>query len=50
MGIVSLIGVKNAVLFFVKKSKMYGSIMFFTGFVMIIIGWFMFTLVGFLAQ
>ena len=50
MGIVALIGLKNTVLFFVKRSKMVGSIFFFLGFFMIIMGWYMFTLLGFISQ
>jgi hypothetical protein len=48
MGVVSLVGPKNAVLFFAKKTKMMGSAFYFSGFVLIIIGWFMFTTIGFL--
>ena len=48
-GIVALIGLKNAMMFFGKKSKILGSVFYFLGFIMIIIGWYMFTLLGFLA-
>ena len=50
LGVVTLVGPKNAVMFFVKKTKIRGSLMFFSGFAMIIVGWFMFTTVGFLLQ
>lgn len=50
MGVVSLVGPKNTLLFFAKKNKIIGSAFFFSGFTMIIIGWFMFTLVGFVMQ
>jgi len=50
MGILSLIGPKNTLLFFTKKTKIMGSIFYFIGFVMIIIGWYMFTFLGFSAQ
>ena len=49
MGIVSLIGLKNTLMFFGKRSKIQGSIFFFLGFIMIIIGWYMFTFLGFIA-
>ena len=49
MGIISLIGAKSTLLFFSKKSKIQGSVFYFLGFVMIIIGWYTFTLLGFLA-
>jgi len=41
-----LIGLKNTVLFFAKKSKIIGSAFFFLGFVFIIIGWQFFTFAG----
>ena len=50
MGIVALIGFKNTMGFFAKRSKIMGSVFFFLGFVMIIIGWYMFTTLGFTAQ
>jgi hypothetical protein len=50
MGIVALIGLKSTLAFFTKKSKLQGSIFYFLGFFMIIIGWYMFTFLGFLAQ
>ena len=49
-GVVALIGLKNALMFFGKKTKIQGSVFYFTGFLMIVIGWYMFTLLGFLAQ
>src|SRR5687767_13519776 len=50
MGICSLIGVKNTIMFFFKKSKLRGSAFFFAGFILIIIGWYLFTTLGFFAQ
>lgn len=50
MGIASLIGVKSTIMFFLKKSKIMGSVFFFTGFFMIILGWYMFTALGFASQ
>ena len=49
MGIIALIGFKNTMGFFAKRSKIMGSVFFFLGFVMIIIGWYMFTVLGFTA-
>ena len=49
MGVVALVGLKNAVGFFTRSSKIQGSIFFFAGFLIIMIGWWMFTLVGFLS-
>jgi hypothetical protein len=50
MGIIALIGPKNTLLFFAKKTKILGSGFYFIGLLMIIIGWYMFTFLGFLAQ
>ena len=50
MGVVALVGFKNAVGFFTRSSKIQGSIFFFAGFLIIMLGWWMFTLVGFLSQ
>jgi hypothetical protein len=50
MGMISLVGVKQTVSFFCRKSKLQGSIFFFLGFVMIVIGWFLFTTAGFVLQ
>ena len=50
MGIVALIGFKNTIGFFAKKSKIMGSVFFFIGFIMIIMGWYMFTVLGFMIQ
>ena len=47
MGVVALIGPKNTVAFFTKKSKLTSSIVYFAGLFIIIIGWRMFTLLGF---
>ena len=49
MGMVSFIGAKNTVLFFIKPSKLMGSGFFFLGFIMILIGWYMFTFLGFIS-
>ena len=50
MGIVILVGPANTVGFFTRKTKLKGSICFFTGFVLIVIGWFGFTFAGFMLQ
>eukprot|EP00347_Sterkiella_histriomuscorum_P016261 403353871 len=50
MGIIALIGLKSTFMFFGKKSKLMGSIFFFLGFFMIALGWYTFTLLGFIAQ
>jgi hypothetical protein len=50
MGIVALIGLKSTILFFTKKSKLMGSAFYFLGLFFIIIGWYMFTLLGFVIQ
>ena len=50
IGIVSLIGPVNAVSFFVKKSKVLGSVFYFGGITIMIVGWKFFTLAGFLMQ
>ena len=47
MGIVSLIGPKATLVFFSKKQRLVGSGCYFGGFLLIIIGWFLFTTVGF---
>ena len=47
MGIVSLIGPKNTLGFFSKKGKIVGSLFYFIGLVIMIIGFKLFTLVGF---
>jgi hypothetical protein len=47
MGLISLIGVKSTLMFFLRKSKMMGTGFFFLGFIMIIIGWPFFTIIGF---
>jgi hypothetical protein len=47
MGVVSLVGPKNAAMFFAKKSKVVGSAFFFSGFLLIIIGFYFFTTIGF---
>ena len=48
MGIVSLIGPKNTIGFFTKKGKIMGSIFYFLGLVIIIIGYTFFTMIGFI--
>ena len=50
MGIVILIGPTNAVTFFTRKTKIKGSACFFSGFLLIVIGWFGFTFAGFMLQ
>ena len=50
MGITALVGPKNTVAFFIKKNKLKGSVAYFTGMIMIILGYPMFTLTGFLIQ
>ena len=50
MGVIALIGLKSTFMFFGKKSKLQGSIFFFAGFLMIALGWYTFTLLGFTAQ
>ena len=50
MGIVALIGPQNTAGFFLKKSKMTGSIVYFVGLSMIILGWRFMTTLGFLMQ
>jgi len=48
MGVVSLVGFKNAVGFFTRESKIKGSAFFFLGLLFIIVGWYLFTVTGFL--
>ena len=50
MGVVALIGPKNALAFFTKKSKMASSAFYFAGLGMIILGYRFFTLIGFCLQ
>ena len=50
MGMVSLVGIKQTIVFFGRPSKIFGSVLFFAGFALITIGWFMFTTVGFVMQ
>ena len=50
MGIVILIGPANTLGFFMRKTKVKGSACFFSGFLLIVIGWFGFTLIGFTLQ
>jgi hypothetical protein len=50
MGVVALVGLKNAVGFFTRSTKIQGSAFFFVGLVFIVIGWWMFTLIGFTCQ
>ena len=47
MGIVVMIGVGNAALFFTRKNNIKGSIFYFGGFLSIIIGWYFMTFLGF---
>ena len=48
MGIVALIGPQNTAGFFMKKSKITGSMVYFAGLSMIILGWRFMTTLGFL--
>ena len=50
MGLVVVVGPQNTVGFFMRKGKIVGSAVFFAGFIMIVIGWFLFTTFGFLLQ
>ena len=50
MGIIALVGPKNTLTFFTKKNKIKGSAFYFSGMMMIILGWPMFTLGGFVLQ
>ena len=50
MGIIALIGPANTMTFFGKKSKIMGSAFYFTGVIMIILGWRFFVLGGFILQ
>ena len=47
MGLVVVVGPKFTVQFFMRKGKIVGSAFFFSGFILIIFGWFMFTTIGF---
>ena len=50
MGLVALVGPANTGNFFMRKGKIVGSAVFFGGFVLIVIGWFLFTTLGFVLQ
>jgi hypothetical protein len=50
MGVVALVGPKNAFTFFTRESKIKGSAFYFIGFVLIVVGWYLFTFLGFLSQ
>ena len=50
MGLVILVGPSNTVAFFMRKTKMKGSLCFFVGFLMIVVGWFGFVFLGFMMQ
>ena len=49
MGVVALVGYKNAFGFFSRESKIKGSAFFFAGLVLIMIGWYLFTFLGFVS-
>ena len=49
-GFIFLIGTWGTVQFFIRKTKIKGSIVFFTGFFLIVVGFYGFTIVGFLLQ
>jgi hypothetical protein len=50
MGVVALVGFKNTITFFTRSSKIKGSVFFFLGLILIVTGWYLFTLAGFLSQ
>ena len=50
MGVVALVGPKNTIMFFSKKTKIVGSAFYFAGFLMILLGFWMSTTIGFLLQ
>ncbi len=50
MGVIALIGLKPTFMFFGKKTKLQGSIFYFFGLLLIIIGWYMFTVLGLISQ
>lgn len=50
MGLVALIGPQKTLVFFLKKKTRMGSVFFFGGMFLIILGWFLFTTIGFLCQ
>ena len=50
MGVVALVGLKNAVGFFTRESKVRGSAFFFLGLVLILTGFYLCTFLGFVAQ
>lgn len=50
MGLFVVGGPKKTLAFFMREGKIVGSAIFFAGFLMIIIGWFLFTTAGFLLQ
>jgi hypothetical protein len=50
MGVVALVGFKNTITFFTRSSKIKGSVFFFLGLFMIVTGWYLFTLAGFVCQ
>ena len=50
MGLVVVVGPTNTLGFFMRKGKIMGSAVFFAGFILIMLGWFMFTTLGFLLQ
>ena len=50
MGVVALVGFKNAASFFGRESKIKGSVFFFAGLLLIMLGWYLCTLLGFVGQ
>ena len=48
MGLVVVVGPQNTISFFMRKGKVMGSAVFFIGFILIILGWFLFTTLGFM--
>ena len=50
MGFFAQVGSKNTRGFFLRRDKIVGSAVFFGGFLLILIGWFLFTTIGFCLQ
>lgn len=50
MGVIALVGFKNAIAFFTRSTKIQGSAFFFLGFLFIVVGWYLFTILGFMCQ
>ena len=50
MGVIALVGFKNAISFFSRESKIKGSLFFFLGLLLIFLGWYLCTFLGFMFQ